>query len=234
MHGHDEAFHARIVSAMRLLVKRVGAAVLLTGLLLPPFAGLLALAEGQPHWTAYRGAFGATEWFSSLQLLMIAACAWITYGVRGARDSDAGARWIWAVLAAGFVVLSLDERFDLHEALRNEVYRPLGIFVNVTWIKPGEVALFTFIAAALALSRWVLIELALSRKAVGLYVCGLVMSVVVATLDALPDAMILSWPAAGFWDYTAEEVGEIWAEMLFLGAFLTVLDRRLAQLADDR
>ena len=220
------------IHGARRLLMRVGIATLLTGVLLPPLTALIAVLESRPYWAAYRGAFGATEWFSSLQLLVIAAVAWAMYGARGASESKDGPRWIWAVLAVGFAVLALDERFDLHEAIRDFVLRPLGVLTNSAWIKPGDVALLLFVAAAIALSRWVLIELKPRWVAVWLYVAALVLSLVAAVLDAVPDAIIATWPAPGFWDYTAEEVGEIWAEMLFLGAFLLVLDRRLADLVD--
>ncbi len=220
------------IHGARRLLMRLGIATLLTGLLLPPLTALIAVLEYRPHWAAFRGAFGATEWFSSLQLLVIAAVAWVMYGVRGADTAKDGPRWIWAVLAAGFAVLALDERFDLHEALRDFVLRPLGVLTNSAWIKPGDVALLLFVVAAIALSRWVLTELKVRRVAVWLYVAGLIVSLVAAVLDAVPDAVIATWPAPGFWDYTAEEVGEVWAEMLFLGAFLLVLDRRLAELVD--
>ncbi|MEL7450556.1 MAG: hypothetical protein AAFN78_15190 [Pseudomonadota bacterium] len=220
------------IQGARRLLMRVGLATLLTGLLLPALTGWISVLEYRPHWAAYRGAFGATEWFSSLQLLVTAAIAWVMYGVRGAGDSRSRPRWIWAVLAVGFAVLALDERFDLHEALRDTVLRPLGVFTNSAWIKPGDVALLLFVIAAIALSRWVLVELKPHRVAVGLYISGLVVALVAAVLDVVPDAIIATWPAPGFWDYTAEEVGEIWAEMLFLGAFLLVLDRRLADLVD--
>ena len=228
VHG-TERQQIAIHGARRLLM-RVGVATLLTGLLLPPLAALVSVLENRPHWAAYRGEFGATEWFSSLQLLVIAAVAWVMYGVRGARDSKDGPRWIWAVLAAGFAVLALDERFDIHEALRDFVLQPLGVLTNTAWIKPGDVGLLLFVIAAIALSRWVLMELKPRRVAVWLYVAGLAVALVAAVLDAVPDAVLASWPAPGFWDYTAEEVGEVWAEMLFLGAFLLALDRRLADL----
>ena len=39
-----------------------------------------------------------------------------------------------------------------------------------------------------------------------------------------------NWPFRTFWDYPFEEVGELWAQLLFLLSFLVVLDGRLGQL----
>lgn len=66
------------------------------------------------------------DWLSSAYL----SCAAIGFAVafaRGRRSSEAGS-WVWAVVALGFCVLTLDERFQVHERLGRGFHGgPLGL-----------------------------------------------------------------------------------------------------------
>lgn len=199
-------------------------------------AGLIgyAILYHQPLWTLFRSEYSLATWFSSVQLVLLALLAYTIYCVlelsRRQRGLPVRHRWVWALVAAGFVVLALDERFEFHAMLRDHLFRPAGLWADSAWFIPGDVGLHLFFVIGLLFTPFLLGELRQARKALPLFVLALLLTFVVLLIDSLNDSTMYTWPAWRFWDYTFEEMGEIWAELLFLLAFLRVLERRLGDL----
>ncbi|WP_306213683.1 hypothetical protein [Actinoplanes sp. RD1] len=72
-------------------------------------------------------------WLQSVVLVLVAAgCALAA----AARTGDGRA---WLLLAAGFGGLSLDERFAVHERLRDQVLAPADVSIPfLPWVAPGD------------------------------------------------------------------------------------------------
>ena len=149
---------------------------------------------------------------------------------RGAVPQLARHDWVWLVFAVGFLVLGLDERFDFHEALRDRFFRPAGLFLEVPYVIPGDVGLFLAFGVGLVFSGLLLAELRRWPPAPALFAAALGLSLAVVIIDGLPDVTLRGWTFRAFWDYPFEEVGELWAQLLFLLSFLVVLNGRLGQL----
>ncbi len=81
------------------------------------------------------GEMTVPAWYSALQLffcaLLVASIAHRTRGGRWTRH--------WWVLAAGFVVLSLDEAASFHETLNDKLHSLLGHGPTFIWAIPGMI-----------------------------------------------------------------------------------------------
>lgn len=206
-------------------------------------ANLLVLAslltytvlQSRPLWTLFRREYSLATWFSSVQLLLLALVAYAIYRLlavsRGVGTAAVRHRWVWGVVACGFLVLALDERFGIHEVLRDALFRPAGIWADSPYFIPGDAGLHLFFLVGLVLTPFLIGELRPARGSLMLYGLALLLSLAVILIDSLRGSTVQGWPAWRFWDYTFEEMGEIWAELLFLLAFLGVLSRRLGELA---
>ncbi len=176
------------------------------------------------YWTMFWGENNAITWWSSVQLLVVAAAAWANFAVASAA-SPARRPWIWAVFAAGFVFLALDERFEIHERVRDGWLLPSGSFDGIPFVRPGDVGLYAYLLAGVALATFLLAELWRVRRAFWLFAAGVALAAVFTVVDALPREIELRLPY--FLTSVFEEGGELWSQWLFLAAFLVVLDGRL-------
>lgn len=201
--------------------------------------GLLAYAKltGEPYWRLFRGEDSVADWFSSVQMLLIAAVAYLNHFTAGLwrrfnLQDPPRHPWVWLVFTFGFVVLALDERFDIHEALRDDLLEPSHLFVDIPWLIDGDAGLYLFLAVGLAFTPFLWDEFRREPPSLALYLAALGLSLPAIVIDGLPGRVLAEWPAWRFWDYTFEELAEVWAQLLFLLCFLVVLSRRLRPIAD--
>lgn len=66
-------------------------------------------------------------WLQSVVLVLAAAAALLVAVLLRMRHAERGARAPWLVLALGFAGLAVDERFALHERIRDGLLAPRGI-----------------------------------------------------------------------------------------------------------
>ena len=227
-----------IAETARQETRRFALIMVAVNLLLPLGVYLYAHIIGEPYWKLLRGTFNAVSWFSSVQLVLIGILAYGNFELLGLlrRIAVAGAAprpWVWLVFAVGFILLGLDERFGIHEALRNEVFRPAELFVGNPYLVDGEAGLFLFFFIGLVFTPFLIGELRRWPPATTLFTAALVLTLATIVVDSVKDSAMADWPFQQyrFWDYVFEEVGEIWAQLLFLLSFLIVLHGRLGQLS---
>jgi hypothetical protein len=105
---------------------------------------LLAAARWPQWWTQIAPEQSAMTWLQSTVLALAAgACALASVLLRDR---------LWLLLAAGFLVLTLDERFAIHERIRDQILAPHHVSVPfLPWIAPGDFLLLLYAVAALLL-----------------------------------------------------------------------------------
>ncbi len=231
-HATVESAPDVLLGIIRRQLVRFGVVMCAANVLLPVFLVLYSNFIGKRYWYMFWGEGNAITWFSSVQLLAVALVAWANFHVAGLlRDRDGPVesphRWIWAVFAAGFVFLSLDERFELHETIRDEVLIPRGMFDGIPFIRPGDIGLWVYLLVGAGLTVFLLREIRRHRAALAMFLIGVALAGATTTVDSLPRDI----EPAYFWTSAFEEVGEIWAQLLFLLAFLLVVHSRLGRLA---
>ncbi|HIF05630.1 MAG TPA: hypothetical protein EYQ64_01385 [Gemmatimonadetes bacterium] len=173
-------------------------------------------------------------WFSSVQLLCVGFVAYATYLVTRLHDERRGEtsayRWIWPLLALGFVVLALDEFFMFHEQLRTRIMRPNDLLTNVPGFNPGDIGLFIPLIGGIAFAYFIVQALRPNLNSVRLFIAALVLITPLVILDAFHIGWIWDNLNRRFIQIVTEEIGENIAELLFLLSFLLVFFDRLGDL----
>jgi hypothetical protein len=173
-------------------------------------------------------------WFSSVQLLLVGLVAYGAHVVTRLRDGQVGRisrfRWVWPFLAAGFVVLALDEFFMFHEQLRERLMRPNDLFTEIPGFKPGDIGLFIYLAVGFAVTYFVVQVLRPNKHAVRLFFAAIAVITPLVFLDAFHVGFLWDDITVRRLYLVTEEVGENIAELLFLLSFLLVFFDRLLEL----
>lgn len=166
-------------------------------------------------------------WLQSVVLVLAAAVSLlIAYVIAMAGEpsasetSTARDRTAWWVLAAGLGALAVDERFALHERVRDGVLAPREITVPfLPWVAAGDFLLLAVALVGLALLPMVWRALAADAAARTALAVGVGLAVVAVGMDSIDPA---TWTIRGERvQQTAEEVIEL-ASGLALHAAVTL------------
>ncbi len=221
--GRLESTLAELVRAQRwVLGSLVGANVL--------FPALLFVGTWPEPWRGFAGEESPINWLSTIQCALIAVIAfalWILTEVgRRAGTEPLPRRWPWLVFSAGFLAMAADERFRGHELIREKILKPRGVFTDIDFLLPGDVALMGYVVVGLVLSWFLLDELRQIRASLMLFVAAIVLIGISAVQDSL-DLGFFHNPGFRHFQTIAEELAEVWAQMLFAASFLLLLFRKL-------
>ncbi len=192
---------------------------------------LYAGATGRDYAPLFWNEHTFMTWFSSAQLALIGLVAWLNREaavlVRRLAPSQPARPWIWWIFMAGFFFLALDERFRIHEQVRDRWLKPGGLFTGLEYVRPGDVGLYFYFLAGLVCAAFLIAELRRFPPALRFFAAAVGCAGVVAVVDALPAEIVTAWPAHRFWESAFEESSELLAQLLFLLSFLSVLHGRL-------
>jgi hypothetical protein len=199
----DETGADRVRSLRRLLVwgavlvAPLAVAVLVVGGL--PDYGRLVTDEQSPM-----------TWLQTVILVVAGVLA----GLVAARRWLTGGRlYPWVVLAAGLAWLAVDDRFVIHERLRDEVLAG-RIPDLIPWGKPGDIVLVVYAVGGIVLTRSLERDLRHDRAARWAFLAGLVLlglAVAVDTVD--PESLTRSQELAAA---TVEESLELFGDTAFM------------------
>ena len=124
----------------------------------------------------------------------------------------------WLYLGSGFLWLCLDDRFALHERIRDRILIPHDVRIPLLPVGPGDFILLIYMAIGLASLRWLLLLWQAHRGARRRFIAG----VAVAAFAILLDAYDIHDTSLAFqrFEQTLEECLELIAQMLFLQGVL--------------
>jgi hypothetical protein len=144
------------------------------------------------------------------------------------RRSAADGNRLWLLLAGGFAALSIDERFAVHERLRDGMLAPRGIGVPfLPWVAPGDFLLMIVAIGGLAALPFVWRALASDHGARWALMIGVALAVVAVGMDSIDPT---TWTeVAERFQQTIEEVVELGSA---LALFAAVTFRLLGLLGD--
>ena len=130
----------------------------------------------------------------------------------------------WTLLSAGFFALSFDERFAVHERIRDSFLAPHGVRVPfVSWISPGDFLLLFAMIIGLAM-LYKIIKLFKYRKTVLiLFISGVILASIAIIMDSIDihDYSVSFQRVEQF----IEEIFETAAMLFFMNSFfLCTLD----------
>ncbi len=229
----DFALNAIVDTAKRQTL-RLAVLMGIVNLLFPPGVFLYADLIGKDWWYLFWSERGALTWFSSIQLLLIGIVAYANHRTLALLKrlhvvEDPG-NWIWLVFTVGFIFLGLDEGFHLHEDFRDKVLRPSGLLDTIPYVGGAEVILYFYFLVGVVFAVFLIRQLYHWPLSLVFFGAALALALATVTVDSLGLSHTRRWPLGVFWNSIFEETGEIWAQYLFLLAFLVLLRRRFEQL----
>ena len=193
-------------------------------------AVLVLVGAGWPrYWTYVAAEDTPMTWLQSVVLVLTAAGWAVAAYVHRLRDGRYAVPWL--LLAVGFLGLGLDERFALHERIRDRILAPADILIPfLPWVGAGDFVLLAVGAAGLALAPRVWRGLSRDRRARMLFVVGVGLAVLAVGMDSLdPARMGLDVERL---EQTLEECVELASGLAFLGAAVAWLSTGLRALVD--
>jgi len=197
---------------------RLRSALLWLSALLPAgFVALLILAQWPNYWLWIN--FEHTP-MTTLEVAVMFATAMAAF-VAGARAwlSRAPQAATWWLLAAAFLWFALDDRFALHERLRDRVLAPHGVSIPfLPWVAPGDFIMLGYAAVGLIFLPRVWRLICADPGAHARLIAAVVFAIAAVALDSI-DLASLSIPMQRF-EQTLEECLELAAQVAFLQTFL--------------
>lgn len=182
----------------------------------------LAAAAWPAWWAWIAREQSPMTWLQSVTLVLAAGgCAllgWLAPRFAAhltGTDAPAGARSTWLLLGAGFGGLALDERFALHERVRDGYLAPRGVSVPfLPWVAPGDFLVLLVAVAGLAFLPRVVRAFTGDRLALGTLIAGVGLAVVAVGLDSVDPAT---------WTLAAERLEQTLEECIELASGLALL-----------
>lgn len=204
-------------SRIRLLVV---ATAIVVAVVIP---GLLFVGRYPEWWMWIALEQTPMTWFQSVTLVLAAATSGLAWFV--CRLADRTPRTGYAVLAAGFAWLAFDERFAIHERVRDGYLAPRDVRMPLlTWIAPGDFIILLVGLVGLALIPLVVRSLGRDRWALTALGVGVVLACVAVGMDSIDPST---------WSVDAERIEQTLEECIEFAAglsFLTAITLRLLDL----
>ncbi len=181
------------------------------------------VALGWPEWWKnINYELSELTWFSSLQLAFIGASAFQNFVALKLTDPNSPSilrRNLWLLLGMGFFFLSVDEAFQIHERLREGVFKPHNIGTNLPGIGPGDFLLVVYAIVGLFIAYHLFKLIRTTPIALRWFVSAVLLSVVMVLVDAADPTgrSVIHQRIEQF----IEEIIETLAQMCFLISFLT-------------
>lgn len=203
----------------------VVAAFVCAGIAVP---ALLFVAQYPQWWVWIAQEQVPMTWFQSVTLVVagvVGLVAWWASRAAGRRP-----RLGFALLAIGFAALAFDERFAIHERVRDGVLAPRDIRLpGLSWVAPGDFLLLLVAVVGLLLVPVAVRPLRGDRGALTLFGIAVVLSAITVGTDSIDPG---TWSVQGERvQQTLEECAELWAGLAFLGAVTLRLIGLLTDLA---
>lgn len=220
------------MSVQEIRYARVASVLLWVSTLLPVAMVLVLIAARWPEYWKWIAAEDTP--MTSLEVAVMYTTALLSAGaactayLRG--ESAAMRRWL--LLGAGFFWLCLDDRFAIHERIRDGLLAPRGVSIPFLPVAPGDFILLIYMLFGLAVLPWLLPLWQQHFAARRRFIAGVIVAACAVLLDAL-DIHSLGQDALRL-EQTIEECLELVAQLLFMqGVFLAWL-AELGQAGNER
>ena len=189
---------------------------------------VLAVVRWPRYWVWIAPEESPMTWLESVVLVLCAAICllvahvWRSSAVPGRRWRDPSTGW--AVLAVGFAGLAFDERFSVHERVRDGYLAPHGVRIPfLPWVAPGDFLLMLVALVGLAMLPLVWACFRGDRLAEVLLVTGIGLALVAVGLDSIDPSS---------WTVGQERVQQSLEEVIELGSGLAFLGAAVVRLLD--
>jgi len=183
------------------------------------FTLILVAAAWPSYWRFIAAETTPLAWLESVLLALTAFVSGLNAYFDAVANQIKRAAREWSAVACGFAWLALDERFALHERVRDRLLKPTG-FRLLPWMEAGDVLIPLYMAFGLAVA-WGIWRLLRARAASrAFFVAALVLSACAVLMDTI-DVRSLDKGMERLLQ-SVEEIVETAAMTSFLSAFLLV------------
>lgn len=147
------------------------------------FTAVLIAVPYPEYWKYTIAELGPMTWFESLLLFFSAVLAFLCAGLDYVRGKNRGAL-MWALLASGFLVLCADERFAVHERVRDNILAPNNIRLIFFWVSPGDIVLLILALAGLIFLFFLIRQFRERTAAMRVFLAAAAVSAVAVIIDS--------------------------------------------------
>jgi hypothetical protein len=208
-------------------LKKLQRYTIIATIVFPALAVLIFLAAQWPQYWQWI----ATEDtpMTTLQVTVmytIAIVAWAIAGLHYLRvNTTKSLRW--SVFGCGFFWLALDDRFAIHERIRDKILAPRNVSIPFLPVAAGDIILPIYMIVGLLLLKWLLPIFRESKTVRNRFIAGVVIAALMVVVDAY-DIHRQSMNIERL-EQTIEEILELIAQILFLQATLLAWFKTLAE-----
>jgi hypothetical protein len=150
-------------------------------------------------------------------LLLLSCCIYAFLNLRADQRKTGKLSFGWLILFLGFIYLTLDEKFALHENLREQIFKPNNfVLPALFWVERGDYGLLILMIIGLCLSPFVLKVVSHNKSARNLFFGAMAFSAFVVAVDSI-DLQGMPLPRQKLLQYF-EEIFELTAEIFYLNA----------------
>ncbi|WP_157087121.1 hypothetical protein [Piscicoccus intestinalis] len=176
----------------------------------------LLLVAGRDSWWRYIALEQSPmTWLQSVVLVLTAAASLQVAVLVRRLQLPIGASW--ALLSFGFAALAFDERFAIHERVRDRILAPSGVRIPfLPWVGPGDFLMILLAVAGLAVLPLLWRGYRGDAWARTALLVGIGLALVAVAMDSIdPESMALTLERV---EQTAEEVVEFGSALAFLAS----------------
>ncbi len=132
----------------------------------------------------------------------------------------------WLILSIGFLYLTLDERFAIHESIRENILKPQNVKIDILfWVEKGDYVLIFLAIIGLMLTPIIIKEIRNNKKALIYFVIAIIFSLLAIGDDSI-DLKGLDIGLQKLLQYI-EEVCEAFGMLFYLNAFAVIFFEHL-------
>jgi hypothetical protein len=173
-------------------------------------------------------------WLSAAHLVAMGVIAWRILVLRKAQTRQPILRsplLVWALMAAGFLFLAVDELFEIHEQVDRAIHSLFGITETSLTDRIDDLLVLLYLLIGLAAVCIARSELWRYRRTLPFFAAGFGLALAMVVLDVLTndvDLLRMFVPRAYLgsvflWAIVAEDVLKVVAEAFFLLGFIQTL-----------
>lgn len=190
------------------------------------FVSILIIAQWPMWWKWVIFEQTPMTWFESLLLYTCSITAFGCAGLVFLKDTTKIQALTWCLLGSSFLYLSLDERFAIHERLRDKILAPHDVTIPLFfWVSPGDYLLLLMLIFGLAVLPWVLKLFRDNKIAKRLFLTGIFISSSVVIIDSF-DVKSMSIEFQRLEQFF-EEMLEMLGMLFFLNSFFLMMTNYL-------
>lgn len=185
------------------------------------FIALLVISKWPKWWEYIIFERTPMTWLESILLFLCAitafSCGMLTYISKNSKQSS-----LWLIISTGFILLTLDERFAIHERIRDSILAPRGVKLSIfAWTSPGDFILLIVCIISLCFVPFIYKLFEQRKASLILFISAFIVTIVAIVFDSIEwkESIMEIQRIEQF----LEEILETLAMLLFFNSFFLML-----------